>query len=199
MSRIIVLLLFAHAAQAQQALVPTLLEYLDLTAAQVTRLRQNAADYNKFYAEKSARYAQVDRELGEEHAREVVDPLALGQRYVEQEAICRELRAAYQQNFERNQAVLTAAQRTRLLALDVVISNSDLVSSAARNNLIESNSPGGGGFGLIGGFGGGFGFGLGLPGSLVAGSGSPMSICGLPTVSATPILLNRAKAPTEAR
>jgi hypothetical protein len=206
MPRVVALLVFAHTAFAQQALVPTLLEYLDLTAAQVTRLRQNAADYNKFYSDKVARYVQVDRELADEHARDVVDPLALGQRYVEQEAICRELRAAHQQNFERNQTVLTPAQRTRLSALDAVASNASLANSAIRNNLVElpANTFADPLSWLLGGFGGGFGGGLGggwvgsaFPGP-PAGIGE-ISICGVPRVSATPILFNRTKPQTEVR
>lgn len=179
----LVILIFALSALAQPALVPTLIEYLDLTAAQITRLRQSAADYNRFYAEKAQRYQQVARELAEESTREVLDPLALGQRYIEHEAICRELRAAYQGNYERNLSILTAAQRTRLSALDVVVTNSRLVGSATEANLIEGmGSLGSGQFDFIGG-----GFGWTQIGNRSSG------VCGVPTVAANPILLNRSK------
>lgn len=186
MFRYIAWLAVATSAFAQQALVPSLIEYLDLTAAQITRLRQSAADYHRFYAEKQARYEQVSRELAAAYTREVVDPLSLGQAYVEQEAICRELRAAYQQNFERNQTVLTVPQRTRLSALDGVVANARLASSAAANNLIEGASPSGGISSLLSG--------LGILTGLPAGLRLPSGICGVPHVASNPTLLSRERA-----
>jgi len=190
MHRWLALTLWAGSLQAQQtSLVPSLIEYLDLSGAQITRLRQNATEYNRFYVEKAARYAQVSRELVEENAREVLDPLGLGQRYVEQEAICRELRTAYDQNYEKNLTVMTVAQKAKLSALDTVATNAGLAYSAASNNLIEGS--GGLGFTLGQDF---AGFLLGIPGlSSIPNLGTPGGLCGLPPVSSNPVLINRTK------
>ena len=183
MLRWIIALTVACCAFGQQ-LTPSLIEFLDLTAAQITRLRQSAAEFNKLHGEKSQRYQQVSRELDEETAREVLDPLGLGQRYVEQEAICRELRGAYQQNFDRNLTILTEAQKAKLKTLDTVSTNASLASAAASENLIDY-AGGFGGFGLVS---------RGLisfspifdPYSSL--STIPSSICGIPTVQANPVL-----------
>jgi hypothetical protein len=182
MPRVFALLVLTAYAYAQAPLVTSLLEYLDLSGAQITRLRQSAADFNRFYQEKALRYQQVARELTEENAREVLDAQALGLRYIEQEAICRELRAAHQQNFDRNTAILTDLQKARLRALDVVGPQLTLAQSAANQNLLEPVQP------VI--FGGGLVFipQFGLDSSLLGATGG---ICGVPLVSFNPILRTR--------
>lgn len=180
MLRNAIVLVVASCAFGQQ-LTPSLIEFLDLTAAQITRLRQSAAEFNKLHGEKSQRYQQVSRELDEETTREVLDPLGLGQRYVEQEAICRELRSAYQQNFDRNLAILTEAQKTKLKTLDTVSTNASIASAAASENLIDY--VGGGAFGFF------RSIGIGsiydpYSGGLATGSSN---ICGVPTVQANPV------------
>lgn len=174
-----------------QQLTPSLIEFLDLTATQITRLRQNAAEFNKFHGEKSQRYEQVTRELAEETAREVLNPMALGQRYIEQEAICRELRVAHEQNFNKNVTVLTDAQKAKLKTLDAVSASARLASSAQGVNLIEGGVPSFVSFAdfLLGGAGTSVGGALAIPGS----PGASRSLCGISTVQANPIFWGNAK------
>jgi hypothetical protein len=131
-----------------------------------------------------------------------VDPLALGQRYVEQEAICRELRTAHAANFDKNQSVLTEAQRTKLRALDAVVDAARLASSAAatdtqkarlkaleeaaRLSAVASEAHSANLYRrqfsfadlLLGGV-GGIGVGLGLPTGIINGFPAPLNRCSL--------------------
>jgi hypothetical protein len=56
----------AFGQQQPPPLVPSLIEYLDLTGTQITRLRQHASEFNAFYAANAARHAQISQELFEE-------------------------------------------------------------------------------------------------------------------------------------
>jgi len=187
------LLLVAASAFAQTpATVPSLIEYLDLTATQITRLRQNAGELSRFQEEKAVRFAQVERELAEENAREVVDPLALGLRHVELEAICREMRTAYEANFTKNQTVLTDAQKTKLRALDAMAVTARLASAASSENLLDAATGGFGRTALVG-IPGGISFAQYVLGGANFGVGQFGSVCGVPVVSSRPILLNAEK------
>ena len=184
MFRTIAALAVASCAFGQQ-LTPSLIEFLDLAAAQITRLRQNAAEFNRFHGEKSQRYQQVTLELQQEIAREVLDPLGLGQRYVEQEAICREMRTAFDQNMAKNLTILTESQKAKLKTMDAIAENARLASSAASENLIE---PTGNSFSFSA-RSGNFIFDpyLGAPSTGVT------QTCGVPTVQANPVLTGTAK------
>lgn len=142
-----VLLTVVAAVQAQPpnppVLPPSVATYLDLTAAQSARLIQNRNEYQRFLLEKSRRESIVRGEIAVETQKTVVDPMALGVRYLELEAICRESNAAFEKNRTDNLAVLTDAQRVRLNALNDVIRLMPVVSEAQSLNLLP------GGFGVI--------------------------------------------------
>ena len=82
---------FAQLIGPPNPLPSSLATYLDLTATQNARLQQNRVELQRFYNEKSRREAVVRGEIALETNKPVVDPMALGVRYLELEAICREL------------------------------------------------------------------------------------------------------------
>jgi hypothetical protein len=120
---------------------PLLRQYLELTPEQVTRMdRQNNA-LRQFEASKTSRYLQVQSELNVETARESLDPMALGLRYVELEGIRRELNAEQKRTIDAVQSVLTPAQRTRAAALQEVLRNYGTACEAVNNNIISVPVP----------------------------------------------------------
>src|SRR5713101_2313963 len=69
-------------------------QYFSLSDSQVSVIIQLNADYNRLAASKQQRMFEVQREISEETAKEMLDPVGLGLRYVELEVIRRELRDA---------------------------------------------------------------------------------------------------------
>src|SRR4051794_10827771 len=75
---------------------PQLKTYLELTDDQVTSIKKANTDLNTFRGTKLQRQFQVQAELAQETSKQTPDPMAIGLRYVEFEAIRRELQAEQQ-------------------------------------------------------------------------------------------------------
>ena len=135
-------------------------QYLDLTNAQVASMVRLNAELNRFQGEKFRRAAQVSNELAQEMRRENLDPMAIGLRHVELEAIRREIAAEQQRVARETQALLTPAQRPKVQALQEVLRMYPLACEALAMNLMAPPQqqpvgvpPGtGGGSGQIGSF-----------------------------------------------
>ena len=134
-------------------------QYLDLTNAQVASIVRLNTEAQRFQQEKFRRQAQVSFEISQEMRRDTLDPMAIGLRFVELEAIRRDI-AAEQARVARDvQALLTAAQRTRIQALQDVLRTYPVACEALAHNLMSApqqtgQMPGG----IIGG---------GAPGSII--------------------------------
>lgn len=96
---------------------PQLRAYLDLKDDQVASILRLNNSLNRFMAEKNTRNIQVQIEIAQEMRKETLDPMALGLRQVELEAIRREIGAEQQKTAVEIQKVLTAAQKMKLQAL----------------------------------------------------------------------------------
>lgn len=124
-------------------------QYLDLTNEQVSTILRLRGDLNRFQSEKLRRQLQVNLELSQEMRRETLDPMAIGVRHVELEAIRREIDAEQARVAREVQALLTAAQRTRVQALQDVLRTYPLACEALYHNLMsvppqQGQMPGGG-------------------------------------------------------
>lgn len=115
---------------------PTLERYLELTQAQVTQINRLNNEFRQFQAEKLIRTSQVQRELGVEMRRETLDPMAIGLRYVELEAIRREMESEQRRTREAIQETFTPAQRNRLAALQEALRQWGLACEAVQHNLM---------------------------------------------------------------
>lgn len=125
-------------------------QYLDLTNEQVSSIIRLRGDLNRFQSEKLRRQLQVNLEMSQELRRETLDPMAIGVRHVELEAIRREIDAEQARVARDVQALLTAAQRTRVQALHDVLRTYPLACEALYHNLMsvppqqQGQMPGGG-------------------------------------------------------
>jgi hypothetical protein len=146
----------------------SLRQYLDLTNEQVATMVRLTNEFQRFQSEKFRRQAQVSLELSQETRRETLDPMAIGVRFVEMEAIRREITAEQQRITQEVQALLTPAQRTRTQALQDVLRTYPIACEALANNLMSPPADPAAGSQQIGGVGGMIG-GI-LIGSPVCGS-----------------------------
>jgi hypothetical protein len=115
-------------------------QYMELTADQVrTIVEQNIALQN-FRAEKFRRTAQVQLELAQETVKTTIDPMALGLRHMELEAIRRELQAQEEKATAAIQNVLTPAQKTKLQALQQAMRLQPVICEAQAINLLSAQT-----------------------------------------------------------
>ena len=182
MTRLLLSVVLAAAAFAQVGTQPpfqppivggpepslALRQYLDLTNQQVSTILRLRTELARFQGEKLRRQAQVNVELSQEFRRETLDPMAIGVRQVELEAIRREIQAEQARVAREVQALLTPAQRTRIQALQEVLRTYPLACEALYHNLMsppqeQGQMPGGG---MMGGAIGSFMFGAPLCGGL---------------------------------
>jgi hypothetical protein len=106
------------------------------------------AELARFQGEKLRRVLQVNMELAQEMRRENLDPMAIGLRHVELEAIRREIAAEQQRVARETQALLTPAQRPKVQALQEVLRMYPLACEALAMNLMappqqQQQQPGG--------------------------------------------------------
>ena len=111
-------------------------EFLQLSDAQVQSILASNEEYNRWSVEKQARAGQVQGEIAEETAREVLNPMALGVRYAEVETICRELKARAAVSLRKNVDSLTAPQKAKLQVLQDAIKLAPVISEAQSGNLL---------------------------------------------------------------
>ena len=88
-----------------------------LTNEQVVTVVRLNNDLLRYQSDKLRRQAQVSLEISQELQRETLDPMAIGVRQVEMEAIRREVAAEQRRVAQQVQSSLTAAQRTKIQAL----------------------------------------------------------------------------------
>jgi len=100
---------------------PQVKQYLGLTDEQVVRISALNAALAQFQAAKTARQVQVQIEIAQETGRENLDAMALGLRYLELEAIRRELERERTKVVAAVQALLTEAQKVKVAALQQVM------------------------------------------------------------------------------
>lgn len=173
-------LLFVSASYAQGIWTrpganPPLLElkqYLELTDTQYGQIFQNIEQHQRTLASYQQRVAELRRDIALETARERPSATELGTRYVEVEINCRLMNEEGTKLRARNQALLTAAQKTKMQALLDAIKLMPIVAQAQQASLIEPGSSliyGVPTTRLVGGEGGVVGIGL-LP--------SPSPVCG---------------------
>src|SRR6266542_696023 len=93
-------------------------------------------DYFQFEQQKNARAAQVQSEIALEIVKPSLDPMSIGLRYVELEAIRRELTDRRKQLSDNLQGVLTADQRTKLKALTDAMALQPMIAAAQCENLL---------------------------------------------------------------
>ena len=116
---------------------PQLKQYLELTDEQVNSiLRLNNASQT-FQLEKLRRSSQVQLELSQETAKPTLDPMALGVRYVELEAIRRDIEADQNKTAASIQNVLTAAQKTKVQALQQAMQLQSVICEAQSVNVLR--------------------------------------------------------------
>lgn len=150
---LVITLLFSFHAAAQlpgpivpnppQVRFPTALRlYLDLNDTQIQAIIQANDDYQRLAAARYGRLSQVQREIAEETAKDPIDPMALGLRYVEIESIRRFLTGERTRLRERIRQVLTDPQRAKLKALEDALNLLPLYNEALSVNLLEqAGSP----------------------------------------------------------
>jgi hypothetical protein len=117
---------------------PQLKQYLELSDEQVRLILDHNSALQRFQAEKTLRLAQVQFELTQETIKPTPDPMAIGLRHVEMEAIRRELQAEQGRTATRIEEVLTAAQKTKLQALRQAIQLQPVICEAQIVNLLPS-------------------------------------------------------------
>ena len=111
-------------------------EFLQLSDPQVQTILANNEEYNRWSAAKQERAGQVQGEIAEETAKESLNPMALGVRYVEVETICREMRAQAAVSLKKNVDSLTAPQKAKLQVLQDAIKLAPVISEAQSGNLL---------------------------------------------------------------
>ena len=121
---------------------PQLVKYLELTSQQTLELARIELEWQRFLATKARRAAQVEREIRQVTLAEVIDPLALGVRYAELEAICRESRDAERRVREQARKVLNAQQTARLASLEQAYRLLPVIAEADSAHLLDAPLPG---------------------------------------------------------
>jgi len=115
-----------------------LIKYLGLEVNQTIDLWAGHLEFQRYLAGKTLRVAQVEAELRVETLKDVIDPLALGMRYAELEAICREARDTQKKTQERARKLLTAAQLAKMQVLDQAYALLPVIAEADTVHLMNA-------------------------------------------------------------
>jgi len=121
---------------------PQLIRYLELTPQQVLELARIQTEWSRYLAAKSRRVAQVESEIRQATQAPVVDPMALGVRYLELEAICRESRDTDRKYREQARKLMTVQQMTRLASLEQAYRLMPVIAEADAAKLVDAPMPG---------------------------------------------------------
>jgi len=144
--RSLLVLLFACVACAQTFVrLPSpffeLKQFLELTDGQYGQIIQNLEEYRRTLTSYERRVDELRRDIAVETAREHPSSTELGTRYVEVEINCRLMTEEGAKLRAGNQALLTAAQKTKLQVLLDAIKLMPLVGQAQEVSLVEA-TPG---------------------------------------------------------
>jgi hypothetical protein len=121
---------------------PALTAYLGLTAQQVVNVARLNAEFAVYLGEKTRRAATVNAEIREETQAASVNPTALGVRYYELEAICREAKGRQADLLKNVQAVLTPEQKPKLQTLQAAFNLFPTIAEGQNVNMIDRVIPG---------------------------------------------------------
>jgi len=116
--------------------------YLELTRDQVTAITRLNDASMQFQSEKLRRSLQVQLEIGQETAKPALDAMALGLRYLELEAIRRELAADRKKPYAEIQKILTPAQKPKGEALIAARPLQPVICAAEAQNILPPGIPG---------------------------------------------------------
>lgn len=141
MNRVLVLFLVTLGSLAAQVFGPgrlpaNLVSYLELTGSQQQQIVQANLAFQNFSVQKQRRITQVQTEIAIETAKPDLDPMALGMRYRELEAIRRETTTEKARAVETVQAILTAAQKQKLGVLQEALRIQSTACDAVNWNLM---------------------------------------------------------------
>ncbi|MBI5084912.1 MAG: hypothetical protein HZB13_10000 [Acidobacteria bacterium] len=121
---------------------PQLVKYLGLDEKQSTELRRIGSEFDSYLFVKQMRAIQVNVEISAETQRDVVDPMALGARYAELEAICREARDTEKKTQESARKVLNAAQNAKVQVLEQAYALLPVIAEADAAHLMNAPMDG---------------------------------------------------------
>ena len=111
-------------------------QFLQLTDSQLQTILTNNDEYNRWSFQKQDRIRQVQSEIADETGKSPLDPNALGIRYAEIQAICREMKDRANEYLTRNMTVLNQDQKTKLKVLEEALKLAPVISQAQYGNLI---------------------------------------------------------------
>jgi hypothetical protein len=126
----------------QRVVHPHLTAYLGLELAQQAKMLEVNARFQRYLQEKARRAGQVQNEIQRELGQPVPAPMALGLRYAEIEAICREATETRTRTVADMQGVLNAAQKLRFDALKQAFSLLPVIREGQDANLLPREIPG---------------------------------------------------------
>ncbi len=112
-------------------------EYLGLSDDQVANIKIANAHFASAQSIKAPRQFQLTSEIAQELAKTNPDPLALGTRYAELEVIRRDLQNQQIATISQTQAILNAAQKTKLATLQQALTFYGTACDAVGQNLIS--------------------------------------------------------------
>jgi hypothetical protein len=146
-------------------------QFLQLTDSQLQTILTNNDEYNRWSSDKQNRVRQVQSEIADETGKSPLDPMALGIRYAEIEAICREMKDRANEYRTRNMDVINQDQKTKLKVLEDALKLAPVISEAQYGNLIGGFTSAPYAFTSTS---------LGIGGSLIGGIIGPANGCYLP-------------------
>jgi hypothetical protein len=121
---------------------PQLTKYLNLSTEQVVELARIEVRWQQYINAKTRRVGEVDREIRQITQAPSVDAPALGVRYAELEAICREARDTDNNIQAEARKLLNDAQRAKLTGLEQAYALLPVVGEADAAHLMEAPMPG---------------------------------------------------------
>lgn len=121
---------------------PQLTKYLELKADQVLELGKVAVQWQQYLAMKTRRVADVESELRQITLAQTVDAAALGVRYAELEAICREARETDKKFQVDARKALTDVQRAKVSVLEQAYALLPVTGEADAAHLLDAPLPG---------------------------------------------------------
>ncbi|BDC48359.1 hypothetical protein F183_A06750 [Bryobacterales bacterium F-183] len=111
--------------------------YLELTPQQTVTVTRLRAANVQFRLQKAERMAVVNREIQAELRKSPLDPMAIGLRYVELATIDKEIAEADAKLKTDLRALLTEAQKLKLVPLEEALRLQDLANQAVCEGFIE--------------------------------------------------------------
>ena len=120
---------------------PGLRDYLQLTNEQVVNIGRLNAEYLQFSVQKQLRMAQVRREIIEWTNASPIEPMQLGIRYAEVEAIRRDLEDEQKRLQQKVFAVLNDVQKARVKVLEDASKLEPRINEAICANILAEPAP----------------------------------------------------------